>query len=151
MPAAPIEAEALVPAAPEDVFEFLVPLGNHWRIADPFIEVLELDEGGRGGRVRLHGPLGVRRTARTSVTAVHSPRLIIGTAELPGGTRARVSWTLADRLGSTRVRLAAEVEHARGPDRLLLALGGRLWLRRRFARTLERLAERFEPAAAPAG
>jgi hypothetical protein len=144
-PTADIEAAALVPAPPEDVFAFLSDLSNHWRLADRFVEVLTLDssDGGTGvdgGTVRLRGPLGLRRTATTRVVAARAPRLIIGTAELRGGTRARVSWVLGGRLGSTRVRLAADLEQARPLDRLLLAIGGRWWLRRRFASTLDRLA-----------
>src|SRR5437763_14822224 len=126
-----IEAVALVPAPPEDVFEFLSDLANHWRLLDRNVDVLELD-GSPADRavVRLRGPMGVRRTVRTSVTAARNPRLIIGIAELGGSTRARVSWTLAGRLRETRVRLAAEVEHADAFDRALLACGGRVWLER---------------------
>lgn len=140
-----IEAVALVPAAPEEVFAFLSDLANHWRLLDTHVDVLELD-GSPPDRavVRLRGPLGVRRTVHTRVTAAREPRLIIGVAELGTGTRALVSWTLAARLGkSTRVRLAAEIEHASGFDRLLLALGGRVWLARRFVFGLDRLAARF--------
>jgi hypothetical protein len=147
-----------VPAEPEEVFDFLSRLGNHWLLASRFVEVLELDGSAPGtppdrGTVRLRGPLGLRRTARTTVTASRPPRLIIGTAELRGGTRARVSWTLARRLGDTRVRLAAEVEGASRLDVLLLRLGGRRWLERRFRETLEVLAAEFReprPAAAEA-
>src|SRR3954470_131279 len=122
-----IEAVALVRAAPEEVFAFLSDLANHWRVLDPHVDVLELD-GSPPDRavVRLRGPLRARRTVRTHVTAARAPRLIIGVAELGGGPRALVSWTLAARLGETRVRLAAEVEHATAFDRLLLALGGRI-------------------------
>jgi hypothetical protein len=143
-PAADIEAAALVQAPPEDVYAFLSDLRNHWRLADRFVKVLTLDssDGGRadGGHVRVRGPLGVRRTVVTRVVATREPRLIIGTAELASGTRARVSWTIAGRLGASRVRLGADLERARLLDRLLLSLGGRWWLRRRFASTLERLA-----------
>jgi uncharacterized protein YndB with AHSA1/START domain len=139
-----IEAVALVPAAPEEVFAFLSDLANHWGLLDSQVDVLELDgDPPDSAVVRLRGPLGVRRTVQTRVMALRSPRLIIGVAELGEDTRARVSWTLAGRLGQTRVRLAAEVEHAELLDRALLALGGRAWLRRRFAFGLERLAERF--------
>jgi uncharacterized protein YndB with AHSA1/START domain len=139
-----IEAVALVPASPEDVFEFLSDLANHWRLLDRHVDVVELD-GRPPDRavVRLRGPLGVRRTVRTHVIARRNPRLIIGIAELGEGTRARVSWTLGGRLRETRVRLAAEVEQASSFDRMLLALGGRTWLERRFAFGLERLADRF--------
>ncbi|MFL5782031.1 MAG: SRPBCC family protein [Thermoleophilaceae bacterium] len=157
-PTADIEAAALVPAPPEDVYAFLSDLRNHWRLADRFVEVLTLDssDGGRadGGHVRVRGPFGMRRTVITRVVAAREPRLIIGTAELASGTRARVSWTIAGRLGASRVKLAAELERARSLDRLLLRLGGRCWLRRRFASTLERLArevaERDHAREAPA-
>jgi hypothetical protein len=153
-PRADIEAAALVQAPPEQVFEFLSELRNHWRLADRFVEVVTLDasDGGPadGGTVRLRGPLGLSRTATTRVAATRAPRLMIGTAELGGGTRARVSWTLAGRLGATRVRLAAEVERAGRLDRVLLALGGRWWLRRVFVATLKRLAEELRAPTAPA-
>jgi hypothetical protein len=42
------------------------------------------------------------------------------------------------------VRLAAEIENARGLDRLLLALGARRWLERRFRETLAALAEELQ-------
>ncbi|HEX8074068.1 MAG TPA: SRPBCC family protein [Thermoleophilaceae bacterium] len=142
---ADIEAAALVQAPPERVFEFLSDLRNHWRLADRFVEVvtLEASDGvhADGGTVRVRGPLGIGRTATTRVAAIRAPRLMIGTAELAGGTRARVSWTLAGRLGATRVRLAAEIERAGGLDRVLLAVGGRWWLRRLFESTLARLGE----------
>jgi uncharacterized protein YndB with AHSA1/START domain len=144
---AAIEADGVVPASPGEVFDFLSDLANHWRLVDRFVEVIELD-GPPGaapdsGLVRLRGPLGVRRTVRTRVSAARRPRLIVGTAELGEHTLARVSWTLAGRPGQTRVRLAAEVEHVGTLDRLLLELGGRAWLRRRFAHALEALAQRF--------
>jgi uncharacterized protein YndB with AHSA1/START domain len=156
-PTADVEAAAVIAAPPEEVFAFLSDLRNHWLLADRFVEVLTLEasDGGRadGARVRVRGPLGVRRTATTRVVAAREPRLLIGTAELANGTRARVSWVIAGRLGSSRVRLAAELERARPLDRLLLAAGGRWWLRRRFASTLERLAhelaERDEATQAP--
>ena len=152
---ADVEAAALIPASPEEVFEFLSDLRNHWRLADRFVEVvtLETSEGGAadGGTVRVRGPLGLRRTATTRVVAAREPRLMIGTAELHGGTRARVSWVLGKRLTSTRVRLAAEIERASTLDRALLALGGRWWLQRRFASTLERLAAEFAHRSEPAG
>jgi uncharacterized protein YndB with AHSA1/START domain len=154
-PPADIEAAALVPAPPEEVFAFLSDLRNHWRLADRFVEVVTLESSdgsqANGGQVRVRGPLGIRRTATTRVVAAREPRLIIGTAELPGGSRARVSWILAGRLGSTRVRLAADIERASAIDRALLALGGRWWLRRRFASTLERLGRELAERPQTAG
>ena len=138
-----IEATALVPASPDEVFDFLSDLENHWRLTGRRVEVLGLNGDRDGGSVRIRGPLGLHRTAATKVTASRSPRLILGVAELRGGTRARVSWTLAPHSRETRVALVAEVERAAPLDRVLLAVGGRAWLRHMFGRSLERLAERF--------
>jgi hypothetical protein len=142
-PAADVEAAALVPAPAEEVFAFLADLGNHWMVTDRFVQVIELNEPGDGGRVRLRGPLGVRRTVTTRVVASKAPRLLIGTAEIGPHTRARVSWSLASHGESTRVRLAAAVERAGVLDRALLALGARRWLEGRFEATLEGLMQEF--------
>ena len=146
-PDAHIEAIAVVAALPEDVFAFLADLGNHWIVADRFVEVVDLHRPNgsqaEGGEVRLRGPMGVRRTVTTRVVAAKAPRLLIGTAEMGPGTRARVSWALAGHLDATRVRLAATVERATLLDRALLALGGRWWLQRRFAATLDGLVQEF--------
>jgi uncharacterized protein YndB with AHSA1/START domain len=164
-PAADVEAAALIPAPSEEVFAFLADLGNHWMVTDRFVSVVDLhgpEQGpADGGVVQLRGPLGVRRTVTTRVVAAKAPRLLIGTAEMSGGTRARVSWALAEHIGSTRVRLAAAIEHASALDRLLLRMGGRAWLQRRFEATLDGLVEEFAsgrrpspdqaPAAAKAG
>jgi len=142
-----LEAIAVVPAAPEHVFAFLSDLRNHWAVADRFVDVVQL--GVAGGIVRISGPLGLRRTAATTVTHVQSPALIVGTAEIGARTRARVSWSLWPRDTSTVVRLAAEVEKTSPLDRLLLVFGGRGWLERRFASALAHLAGHFgarEPA-----
>ena len=144
--AADIEAAALIPAPPEEVFEFLSDLANHWRLADKQLRVVELNGKKDGAAVQLRGPLGIHRTAHTHVTASREPRLMIGIAELDGGTRARVSWTLAGRMNHTRVRLAADVERTTPMDRVLLALGGRVWMRRVFRGALAQLAERFRAA-----
>src|SRR5436309_6298912 len=137
--AAQIAATATVAPPPDDVFEFPCDLGNHWRLVDRFVEVIELS-GSPPDRatVRLRGPGGVRRTVRTRVSESLAPSLIRGEAELSGGTRACVSWRLSPDADGTRVRLTAAVEAASRLDRLLLALGGRVWMRRRFGFGLRR-------------
>jgi uncharacterized protein YndB with AHSA1/START domain len=140
-------AEGHVPASPAAVFDFLSDLGNHWVMADRFIEVVRLDtdRGGTatGGKVRMRGPLGIRRTATTRVTSSERPTTMTGTAELSGGTRARVTWSFSPDGDGTTVRLAAALEKAGPLDRALLVLGGRAWFRRRLAAILAALADRF--------
>jgi Polyketide cyclase / dehydrase and lipid transport len=147
-----IEAVGEIPAARENVFAFLAALPNHWALANRWIEVLSLQapaEAPSGsepdqGLVLIRGPLGLRRTARTQVLSAEPPARICGRAELPGGASAIVTWVLEEASPGTRVRVAAEVEAASTLDRLLLALGGRAWMRRHLATVLETLAAQFE-------
>jgi len=142
-----IRATRLVDARRDEVFDFLADLENHWRLADRFIEVLTLEReaGGRahGGRVRMRGPLGVRRTAATEVLDADPPQQLVGVAEVGRRTRAFVRWKLYDSDGATRVRLEATIDRLESLDRLLLLLGGRRWLERRFGSVLDRLAKHF--------
>jgi uncharacterized protein YndB with AHSA1/START domain len=145
-----IEAVRVVPVEVAVAYAFLARLDNHFALADRAIEVVALERDGTGGRVRMRGPLGFRRTARTCVESVHPPRLLVGTARVGRLTRARVSWRLEPEAGgAARVRVAAAVEAASALDRALLALGGRAWLRRRFAEILARLEEELLRAYRP--
>jgi uncharacterized protein YndB with AHSA1/START domain len=134
-----IEASRVVAASPEAVFGFLSDLENHWKLTGRWVEAVSIDDG--SGRVRIHGPLGLRRTARTTVVDASPSHVMHGTAELSGGTLARVAWELGEDTGGTAVRLSAEVERTTLRDRILLALGGRAWMTRHFAAILARLDE----------
>jgi hypothetical protein len=136
----PIEADGFVPAGREAVFAFLADLANHWDLADRWVEVVSLTPAHDGGRVTVRGPLGLRRTVDTRVHDVDPPARLAGTARL-GRTRAVVRWDLRPEPRGTRVHLVANVVAAGRLDRLLLAAGGRAWLRRRFTVTLSRLAQ----------
>jgi uncharacterized protein YndB with AHSA1/START domain len=138
-----VNATRLIKADQERVFEFLSDLSNHWQLADGAISVVSVAPGD-GGRVRMRGPLGVRRTVDTSVEVVDPPRAIAGSAAIGYRTHARVSWTLVPLADGTQVELTAQVERAAPLDRLLLAAGGRVWLEGRFRLILGTLAERFE-------
>jgi uncharacterized protein YndB with AHSA1/START domain len=154
-PGREIRASRLVHARQKEVFEFLADLENHWRLADRFIDVvtLEREADGRahGGRVRMRGPLGVRRTAATRVLAADPAQQVVGVAEMGRRTRAFVRWKLNVREGGTEVRLEATVDRIGGLDRLLLVLGGRAWLERRFRAVLVRLAEAFRAEGGGSG
>ncbi|HEX2085762.1 MAG TPA: SRPBCC family protein [Solirubrobacteraceae bacterium] len=133
-------AEAHVAAPAAAVFAFLTNLERHWELLPGAVDVLAADRD--GAVVRLRGPLGVRRTVHTDVIEVSAPLTLAGRARTARTTSAIVSWSLTPDGPRTRVRLAAHVMRASPLDRLLLLLGGRGWLRRRFAAALERL----EPA-----
>ncbi len=131
-----------VAADAEQAFAFLADLENHWLIAGRFVEVIDLDgpPGGRsGGRVRLRGPFGLRRTAHTRVEFARRPEAMGGCAQMSGGTVAHVRWLLRRADARTFVTLGTRIQHASGLDRLLLRLGGRAWLRSRFDGALRAL------------
>ena len=91
-PVASAEREIAAPAG--TLFAYLADLEQHWQLADRFIDVVSLDrptDGGppRGGVVRMSGPLGLRRTARTHVVDVDPPTRLAGTAQVGSGTVAR--------------------------------------------------------------
>jgi hypothetical protein len=92
-----------------------------------------------GGRVRISGPIGISRVARTRVVSVERPTTLHGAADIGRGTHASVRWEIEpDRAGS-RVTFSAQVDAASALDRIFLAAGGRWWLGRIFDRAVQRL------------
>jgi hypothetical protein len=89
--------------------------------------------------VRISGPFGLSRVARTRVLAADEPRELRGRAEIGRGTVGLVRWTIEPSGTGSRVTLAAEVEQARLADRAILALGGRWYMRRGFEQALAQL------------
>jgi hypothetical protein len=134
----PVVARVELALPRERIYERLADLRRHWALAGRWVAPLAVHDD--GAVVRLRGPLGVRRTARTSLDARVVPSRIAGTARV-GATVAEISWTL-DAIGpcSTAVTLRADLARTAAIDRLVLALGGRRWLRARFAATLRALA-----------
>jgi hypothetical protein len=138
-----ISAQRVIAARPESVFAFLADLDNHRLIADRYLDVVRLDgaPGARhGGQLRLRGPFGLRRAARTRVLLRQAPYLMVGRAEVGRRTVAQVSWTLQPRGEVTEVELVTAVTPRGVVDRMLLAAGGRLWLRWRMGAALTALA-----------
>jgi Polyketide cyclase / dehydrase and lipid transport len=150
-----IAASTHVSAPRSLVFAFLADRNNHWHLAGRSLEPLEIGQDGAGqlsGVVAIRGPLGIRRRALTRVVTVGEPEVLAGVAEVVGGTTADVCWELVDAgERGTLIELSATVTVASRLDRLLLALGGRLWMRRVFAGTLDLLARRLQalPVAVP--
>lgn len=138
-----IEATVSIPVARETLFERLAVLENHWALADRWVEVVSLNGGGDGGTVRLNGPFGLSRTARTTVDRTEPPRLIEGTAQIGDGTTGRVRWTFDEDSTGTLVTLRAELVEAGAVDRTVWDLGGRTWLESRLRVTLERLRDEY--------
>ena len=134
-----ISAERTVPHPPERVFEFLSDLRNHWRLERVFLDADDVGE--HGGIIRLKAPLGLSRNVRTQVLEAERPRRVAGRADLRGGTVGLVAWEIRPAAEGAHVTLSARVPETSTPDRILLALGGRAWLRRLFERALGNLEQ----------
>jgi hypothetical protein len=119
-------------------------LDNHWHLSDRFLRLEGLNDERRGGRIVIAGPLGVRRTAHTTVTTEHEQHQFGGVAAVGHRTRALAHWRIEPTPHGARVVLESTIASVGALDRLLLVLGGRWWLRRGFARVLARLAETLD-------
>jgi hypothetical protein len=128
------------------VYDFLVRLPNHALITGSGLRLEGVAADGRGARIALRGPLGVRRTARTCVTHPHRPRHFGGTAEVGRHTIAYVHWSIDQAETGSLVTLTATILRAGPLDRLLLAIGGRRWLGRSFERAIALLGNAVEGA-----
>jgi uncharacterized protein YjiS (DUF1127 family) len=146
-----IAATGEIPAPRETVFAFLSSLENHVALGRGSVELLSLKR--RAGMaseavVRLRGPLAIRRTASTAISGTRAPEWIFGRAWIGPRTRAFVAWQIESAPHGSTVSLRATVDRAGLSDGLLLALGGRWWLRRRFASALSCLSHHLAPAPA---
>jgi hypothetical protein len=141
--ATPITVIRVIPGAVAAVFDFLADLDNHLLFHDRYIRIVHLDgePGARnGGRLRLRGPFGLRRIARTEVLHREPPHMMTGLARIGSRTVAHIRWALHPHTpNETRVELTTTITSTGVVDRAMLGLGGRLWLRRRIAGTLARI------------
>jgi hypothetical protein len=131
-----IAARRHVPLGRHELYERLADLRGHWQLAGRWVEPIELRED--GGVVRVRGPAGLHRTIHTTLTDAREPECVAGEARI-GGTRAAIQWLLEEDGTGTNVTLRADILEAGALDRALLTLGGRHWMQRRFAATLQRL------------
>lgn len=140
-----ISARTALPVGPAEAFAFLSRPHNHRRLATAKIRLRELDVSSdgdlEGARMTLRGPLWLRRPARTRLVSTRRPSHLAGTAQVGSGTHVEVRWDLLDPGdGTTVATLTATVTRLATMERVLLACGGRAWVRRLFEATLERLA-----------
>jgi uncharacterized protein YndB with AHSA1/START domain len=154
MTPSPIATSRLVLAPPDTVFRYLEDLANHERLAPRTADLMRLcRQPGHldQATVRLRGPLGLRRTASTELVRTEPPRLLVGRAVLGSRTTASVSWTIATAPAGSVVSLSATIEAAGLLDSVVLHLGGRSWIARRFSLALDSLAAQleYEPGRSP--
>jgi hypothetical protein len=149
-----ISAWRRIPACAAETFAFLAAPATHRRLQVRGIVLLSFDGDDtevvvNGGALVLRGPLGLRRTVRTRVALHQPPTRLAGSALADSGTAAHISWTLREQPDETTiVELTAVLGPVAGGDRVLLAVGGCHWIRRRLGATLRQLAAELQQAPA---
>lgn len=143
-----------LPASAQAVYGFLEPLANHALITGRRLRLEGVAADGLRARIVIRGPLGIRRTAHTTVTDLRPPSGFGGTAAVGRRTIAYVHWGIAHTGDGSHVTLTATIVRAGVLDRLLLLLGGRWLLARSFDRAVALLASALaaqEPCPRVAG
>jgi hypothetical protein len=139
-----IGARASIAASPSEVFGLLGDLDRHREITDRGLRIVSLQgpPGRRtGGLVELRGPAGLTRLARTSVHGAEPHSRLWGAAETAEGAEAFLEWRVEPDGDGTQVEVRVYVRAGSWRDRLLLRLGGKLWLRARLHSALARLEQ----------
>ena len=131
----------------EEVFEYLADIANHAEFSDHYLVdwrlLRENPYGtGAGARFRVKAPLNRFSWGDFTLSEVTPPHRIVERGR--GGKFNRVrtlgTYTLSPGAGgTTRVEFTLETEPALLSDRLIEALGGRVWMRRQSAKALRRL------------
>jgi len=136
----------------EEVFEYLADIANHPEFCDHYLTDWHLTREdsygvGAGARYRINAPLNRFGWGDSTFVEVVAPRLILerGRAGKYNRTLTRGVWELEDGPGgSTRVSFTLETKPRLPSDRLMEALGGRRWLKRKNAKALRRLRSILE-------
>ncbi len=137
----------------EEVFDYLADVANHAEFTDHYLVDWRLtreDPYGRGAgaRFRVTAPLNRFPWADVSFVEVERPRRIVEAGRSGKFNRVRTigAYELEPAAGgqTTRVTFTFETQPALLSDRIMEALGARMWLRRQNRRALRRLRSILE-------
>jgi hypothetical protein len=136
----------------EEVFEYLSDIANHAEFSDHYLvdwHLLREDPRGvgAGARFRVNAPLNRFSWADLTISELQRPFRILERGR--GGKYNRIRIVAIYTLqpapgGGTQVDLTLETETALPSDRLMDAMGGRSWMRRKSARAMRRLTTILE-------
>ena len=129
------------------MFEYLADIANHAEFTDHYLTDWRLTRedpygAGAGARFRMKAPLSRFSWADMSFAEVQPPRRIVERGRGGKFNRIRMlgTYTLSPGSGgSTRVEYTIETVPVMPSDRLMEALGGSAWLRRKTRRAMRRL------------
>lgn len=148
----PVTNDVLISRPRGEVFEYLLDIANLWEFTDHYIQEFHLTREdtygvGAGARFRIDAPFQRFDWADMTITDVEPPRRIVMKGRGGKYNRIRMVWvfTVEDGPGgSAAVTWTTETEPKVPSDRVLEALSGARWYRRRQSRALKRLRSIFE-------
>ena len=148
----PVSVSITIDRPRDAVFAYLADIANHAEFTDHFLvdwRLLDIETVGRGAgaRFRVKAPLQRFSGYDATFIEVEPPRRIVEAGR--GGkfnrVRTRGVWALeAPSAGATRVEFTFASKPATISDRLLEALGGRGFLKRKHRKALKRLRSILE-------
>ena len=148
----PVSTSVLIDRPREEVFEYLVDVANLWEFTDHYVQEFHLTREdtygtGAGARFRIDAPFQRFDWADVTIADVEAPRRIVLKGRGGKYNRIRMVWIFTverGSAGSTEVTWTSETEPKFPSDRLLEALSGRRWHKKRQSRALKRLRSIFE-------
>lgn len=148
----PVTVSTVISAPRERVFDYLRDIANHAEFTDHYLVDWHLTREdsvglGAGARFRVKAPGNRFSWADSTFTEIASPHRIVETGRTGKANRIRTLgvYELSPASGgATRVQLTIETEARVLSDRIMEALGGRAWLKRKNAKALRRLRSILE-------
>lgn len=148
----PVSVAVTIARPREEVFEYLADIANHAEFTDHYLVEWRLTREdpyglGAGARYKVRAPLSRFSWADSAIVEFDRPRRIVEAGRTGKFNRIRTLGVYELEPGpgnSTRVTFTLEIDPKLPSDRLLEALGGRIWVRRQSARALRRLCTILE-------
>jgi uncharacterized protein YndB with AHSA1/START domain len=147
-----VTTSIVIDAPRERVFAYLQDLANHPQFTDHYLvdwRLTRADSVGRGAgaRFRIAAPGNRFGWGDVTFSEVQAPRKIVEVGRSGKGNRIRTLgvYELAEGVhGTTRVHFTLSTESRVLSDRMMEALGGRAWIRRKNAKAMRRLRDVIE-------
>jgi uncharacterized protein YndB with AHSA1/START domain len=148
----PLTASIVISAPRERIFDYLADIANHSEFTDHYLVDWHLTREdsvgtGAGARFRVKAPGNRFSWADSTLTEVSRPHRIVEVGRTGKTNRIRTLgvYELAPAPGgATRVRFTLETQTSVLSDRMLDALGGRVWLKRKNEKAMRRLRSILE-------
>jgi uncharacterized protein YndB with AHSA1/START domain len=148
----PLTASIVISAPREQVFDYLQDIANHPEFTDHYLVdwhlLRENSVGmGAGARFRVRAPANRFSWGDSTFTEVARPHRLVEVGRTGKTNRIRTLgvYELAPAPGgATRVQFTLETETSVLSDRIMEALGGRAWLKRKNDKAMRRLRSILE-------